>query len=121
MRRIVLAVLLTAIGACGSPAGPSGGGGGAATSGATITLTDTGGGNATINSGQGVTFVNQSSRSISINSDPHPDHTDCPGLNAVGSLSPGQTKVSGALTRQCGFHDHNNPTDGRAMGTIQIR
>ena len=126
MRRMVLGLFAIAVVACGgsSPAGPSGGGGGGSvTSGATITLTEAGGGNAVITAGQAVTFVNSSSRQISVNSDPHPDHTDCPPINSIGVISPGQTKVSTAFgtVRICRFHDHNNPDDARAKGTIEIR
>ena len=36
-------------------------------------------------------FVNNDSRSHEMFSDPHPEHTDCPEINQVGFLSPGQS------------------------------
>lgn len=58
-----------------------------------------------------------------MNSDPHPDHTDCPELNSVGFLVPGQTKETGNLNtlRTCGFHDHNMPEVTSLQGTIVIQ
>jgi len=57
-----------------------------------------------------------------MNSDPHPEHTDCPAINQVGFLQPNQTKQTGALNvvRSCGFHDHNQPTTTALQGTIVI-
>lgn len=56
-------------------------------------------------------------------SDPHPEHTDCPEINNVGLISPGQTKETGNLNivRTCGYHDHNNPDDARFKGNIIIQ
>jgi hypothetical protein len=56
-------------------------------------------------------------------SDPHPAHTDCPSMNAVGLLSAGQTKLTNAFTaaRSCGFHDHNNPDSAGLQGRIVIQ
>ena len=60
---------------------------------------------------QRVTFVNRDSIAHQIASDPHPIHTDCPPLNAVGFLSPGQSGSSTMFTLSgtCGYHDHLNP------------
>ena len=46
-----------------------------------------------------------------MNSDPHPEHTDCPELNQIGFLNPGQSRQSGNLNtaRRCGLHDHERP------------
>ena len=127
---------LAAMAACGgssNPAGPSGGGGaplvGSSGSvgavGATITIAN----NAvspstvTIAVGQSVTFVNSDSRTHQMQSDPHPAHTDCPSINNVALLSPGQSKTtfgfSGAGT--CGFHDHNDSENGSLRGRIVIQ
>lgn len=113
---------------CGSssPTAPSGsGGGGSVTSGATITISATGvSPNAvTIGVGQGVTFVNNDSRGHQIASNPHPSHTDCPAINALGTVGAGQTKVTDALTtaRTCGFHEHGEPSNAAFQGTITIR
>jgi plastocyanin len=76
-----------------------------------------------ITAGTRVRFVNNDTLAHTMSSDPHPDHTQCPGLNAVGLLLPGQSRESDALTtiRTCGYHDHNDPDDPKWTGTIQIR
>jgi hypothetical protein len=55
-------------------------------------------------------------------SDPHPEHTDCPDINQVGFIVPGQMKLTGNLNvvRTCGFHDHNQPDVTRLQGSIVI-
>ena len=55
-----------------------------------------------------VRFVNNDSVNRQINSNPFPAHDDCPPLNDVGLLTPGQSKMSGILSLQgaCGFHEH---------------
>jgi plastocyanin len=112
----------------GTPTTPSGGGGGGSTgtSGATITIGSNGAitpSSVTINTGQSVTFINNDSRSHEITSNPHPAHTDCPAINALGVIGAGQTKLTNALTtaRSCGFHDHQDPSNGNLQGTITIR
>jgi plastocyanin len=77
----------------------------------------------TIARGTQVTFVNQDSRPHEMYSDPHPEHTDCPELNQVGHLEPGQSRQSGNLNiaRDCGFHDHINFELTALQGTITIQ
>lgn len=77
----------------------------------------------TVPLGTQVTFVNNDTRAHNIASDPHPEHTDCPELNQVGFLNPGQSRQSGNLvvSRSCGFHDHDNFTVKSLQGTIVIR
>jgi plastocyanin len=77
----------------------------------------------TVAPGTRVLFVNNDSRRHDVASDPHPEHTDCTELNAVGALSPGQSRESGNLVtvRTCGFHDHDNPDNGSLRGRIIIR
>ena len=125
-----LAVLFAACGGS-SPAGPSGGGGGGGgggigqpgPNGATITIangrvTPT---SVTITVGQSVTFLNSDGRVRNMNSDPHPEHTQCPALN-VGALNNGQSRISGALTtaRTCGYHDHDDPDNVNLKGQVVI-
>ena len=57
-----------------------------------------------------------------MNSDPHPNHNDCPRLN-VGPLQPGQSRDSQDLTarRSCGFHDHNQPDNAALRGTVTVQ
>jgi plastocyanin len=70
-----------------------------------------------------VTFVNQDSVSHDIASNPHPTHTDCPEINQVRSLAPGQSKQTSAFGngRTCGFHDHGQPGNAALKGTITVR
>src|SRR5918995_2197400 len=86
---------------------------GGSTGGATITITSSGLSpqNVTIVRGAQVTFVNSNTRSHEIRSDPHPNHTDCPEINQVGVIQPGNNRQTGnlATARTCGFHDHGDP------------
>ena len=79
--------------------------------------------NITVPRGTQVTFVNQDSVSHEMYSDPHPEHTDCPELNQVGHLEPGQSHQSGNLitARICGFHDHDRPDVAGLKGKITIQ
>ena len=62
--------------------------------------------------------MNNDSRVHDMTSDPHPTHTDCQEINAVGLLQPSQTKLTNALNtaRTCGFHDHGLPDDTGLQG-----
>ena len=77
----------------------------------------------TVGAGSQVTFVNNDVVSHEMHSDPHPEHTDCPEINQVGFLSPGQARQTGNLNtiRTCGFHDHGQPTNTALQGNILIR
>jgi len=92
---------------------------------ATITITSSGVSpkSVTVPRGSRVQFVNYDSRSHDMESDPHPEHTDCPPINAVGFLSAGQSRQTENLTvaRSCGFHDHSNPDTVSLKGTIVIQ
>ena len=72
--------------------------------------------------GARVTFVNQDSRAHEMLSAPHPLHTDCPAINAVGMLNAGQTKNTGAfdVQRACGFHDNMRNGDTTLRGQILV-
>lgn len=126
--RWVAVIMLLAAPACGggsygSPSSPTGPSSSAAV-GATVTLTANGVTNATprIARGQRVRFTNNDSRPHQILTTPHGTHTDCPALNDIDMLSPGQSKDSGVLTEQrgCGFHDHLNPDDQRFRGQVLV-
>lgn len=73
--------------------------------------------------GTRVLFVNNDSRRHDVTSDPHPEHTDCPEINSVGVLNPGQNRETGNLVavRTCGFHDHDSPDNASLTGRIVIR
>ncbi len=92
---------------------------------ATITITSAGVSpqSVTIAVGGRVTFVNTDSRPHDMSSDPHPEHTDCTATNQAGFLTAGQTRQTGNYTvsRTCGFHDHDQPTNRNLQGTIIVR
>jgi hypothetical protein len=69
-----------------------------------------------------VTFVNNDTRPHSIVSDPVDAHSQCPPLNRVGLLQPGQSRDTGTLnlTGVCGFHDHDNQGDASLRGRIVV-
>jgi hypothetical protein len=73
--------------------------------------------------GSRVLFVNNDTRSHSMNSDPHPEDTDCPEINLVGLLEAGQSRETGNFVnaRKCGFHDHDNFADTALQGSITIQ
>jgi plastocyanin len=72
--------------------------------------------------GSRVTFVNNDSQPHDMNSNPHPEHTDCPALN-IGFIAAAAQGVSQNLTtaRTCGFHDHNQPSNASLIGVIRIQ
>lgn len=77
----------------------------------------------TVPRGTQVTFTNNDSVPHEMNSNPHPSHTDCPEINRVSFLSPGQSKTTDPLNtaRTCGYHDHARNTDTNLQGTITIQ
>ena len=93
--------------------------------GSTITISSNGASprELTVAPGTRVTFMNNDSRAHQMTSDPHPEHFDCPELNDVGRLTPGQSRQTGNLvtTGTCGFHDHENPDSAALKGQIIIR
>jgi plastocyanin len=110
--------------ACGSdsPSSPSGGNDG--TIAATLTISSSGISpkTVTVPVGSRVTIVNNDTRSHNMNSDPHPEHTQCPALN-VGVLTAGQNRTSQNLTtaRACGMHDHDDPDNANWKATITVQ
>jgi len=77
----------------------------------------------TVARGSQVTMINNDNRVHEMDSDPHPEHTDCPELNQIDFLNPGQSRSSGNLNiaRRCGFHDHTAPDTASMKGTITIQ
>jgi plastocyanin len=77
----------------------------------------------TIAVGGRVTFINNHNQPHDMQSDPHPEHTDCPPLAQVGFLTTGQQRTSGNFNtaRTCGFHDHNREFDTGLQGRIIIQ
>jgi plastocyanin len=125
IRNVAFATTVAAVAACGgssSSTSPSTGGG---TSTTTITISNNAVSPKTLTVARGaqVTFVNSDSRDHNIASDPHPEHTQCPELNQVGFLTPGQSRQSGNLVNPgtCGFHDHDNFSITSLQGTITVQ
>ena len=126
-------MLIVAPGACGGSSNPGaptppsggGGGGGGGTGGNVFTLTSAGVSptELTISPGTRVQFVNNDSRNHEMNSDPHPTHGDCPELDAVGFLTPGQSRETGTFNtpRTCSFHDHNLFPQPQWQGRVIVR
>jgi hypothetical protein len=119
-RLSILAATVSLVGvvSCGSgsPSSPS--------SDVTITITSSGVSPVEVHIGVGghVTFFNNDSRPHAMSSDPIQVHTDCPPINDVGFLNPGQRGSTGPLNikRTCGFHDHTNENDPIFKGRIVI-
>jgi plastocyanin len=125
-----IAVIALAIGAtaCGSSSNMQQPSPGPCTTPATSTTIVISGGavcpqNITVARGSQVTMVNQDTVAHEMYSDPHPEHTDCPELNQIGHLEPGQSRASGNLVtaRTCGFHDHLRPDVAGLKGRITIQ
>jgi len=120
----ITGIALTAA-ACGSdsPSSPSGGGNDG-TIAATLTISASGISpkTVTVPVGSRVTIVNNDTRSHNMNSDPHPEHTQCPALN-VGVLTSGQSRTSQNLTtaRGCGIHDHDDSDNAAWKATITVQ
>jgi plastocyanin len=112
------------VGACGG-GGMSPSGGGTPPPNTTITITSSGVSpkSLTVSAGTQVTFVNNSLVNHDMYSNPHPEHTDCPEINNVGHITPGQSKQTGNLNtvRTCGYHDHMLFSDPSLQGTITIQ
>jgi plastocyanin len=73
--------------------------------------------------GSQVTFINNDNRQHDMESNPHPEHTECPAIAQAGFLNPGQSRQTGNLTtaRICGYHDHIMAEVAGLQGSITIR
>ena len=124
-------VLVVVVAGCGSSTStgtspsptPTPGGGGTSTPTITIANNAVSPKSITVTRGSQVTFVNNDNQAHDMASDPHPIHTDCPDINQVGFLSPGQSRRTGTLNvaRTCGYHDHNRDMVESLQGTITIQ
>jgi hypothetical protein len=116
-------LLLTACGAWGrSPTAP---GTPPPPAGATVTIA---GGELTpraieVRVGGRLTIVNDDAIAHDMGSDPHPGREDCPELNRIGMLEPGERRSSGNLVeaRTCGMRDHLRPLVGSLHLRVTIR
>jgi hypothetical protein len=72
--------------------------------------------------GSRVTFLNQDSTNHEIQSNPLHLHTDCPALNGVGFIVPGQSRTSDPfpVAQPCGFHDHTREGNVAFYGTVFV-
>jgi len=80
--------------------------------------------NVRVTRGTQVTFINNDTQSHNMTSNPHPEHTDCPEINAVGLIAVGQTRrTDNMITNRavCGFHDHDRPDAAGLQGSITIQ
>jgi len=69
-----------------------------------------------------VTFVNNDTRTHQMMSDPNPLHNDCPSINEVSTLAPGQSRQTGSFSvaKACGYHDHMNPDVAGLQGVLLV-
>ncbi len=77
----------------------------------------------TVPRGSQVTFVNNDNKNHDMQSDPHPEHTNCPEIGQAGFLVPGQSRQTGNLNtaKTCGFHDHELFSVVGLQGTIIVQ
>jgi hypothetical protein len=70
-----------------------------------------------------VTFDNIDDRLHSIASLPLTTHADCPAINEVSVLAPGQSKQTGVFTeaKTCGYHDVFSEGGQLLIGNITVR
>ena len=76
-----------------------------------------------VSPGSRVLFINNHSQPHNVTSDQHPDHRDCPEINQVGVLGPGQRRETGNLVtlRTCGIHDHDDADNRNLQARIIVR
>lgn len=93
--------------------------------GATVTITSSGASprDVTVSVGSRVAFQNNDNQAHEMASDPHPEHTTCRELNAVGFITAGQNRQTENLNtaRVCTYHDHGQPANTSLQGTIRIQ
>jgi hypothetical protein len=70
-----------------------------------------------------VKFVNNDTQSHTMVSDPIDTHNQCPPVNEIGLLAPGESRTTGTLNlaRTCGFHDHTNQSNASLKGRIIVQ
>ena len=66
--------------------------------------------------------MNQDNRTHQMMSARHPVHTDCPEINAVGTIDRGEARVTDVINGQkaCGFHDNMRDGDTSLRGMILV-
>ena len=73
---------------------------------------------ATVAVGGRVTLGNNDNVPHDIQGGPDPDHRDCPEIDVVSFLTPGQSRATNPLTteRTCEYHDHTVHDDHHLFG-----
>jgi|TARA_B100001971_G_scaffold180935_1_gene177414 plastocyanin len=121
---LLLAVLATACTSDDSavPTAPSDGSTGGSNNVVTISSAGVSPQTIQIRAGERVLFVNNDSVVHEMSSDQHPAHTECPVINQVGNISPGQSKETGNFVtpQTCTYHDHLDALNPGLLGTIVI-
>ena len=76
-----------------------------------------------VSPGTRVLFINNHSKPHNMTSDLHPDHLECPEINQVGVLNPGQRRETGNMVsvRTCGIHDHDDFQNSALQARIVVR
>lgn len=123
---VVTALLAAGCGGASAPSSPSPATTGGGSTSATVTISSAGVSpiELILTAGQRVTFTNNDSVEHQMYDDPHPSHDgNCPELNQIGSLRPGESKESGnfVAAKTCTYHDHLRPTSSTLKGRIVIR
>jgi plastocyanin len=76
----------------------------------------------TVRAGDTVTFRNVADIAYWPASNPHPTHTDCPGFDALRGLKIDESyTLTFAQVRTCGYHNHLDPANSSAWGTIIVQ
>jgi hypothetical protein len=79
-----------------------------------------------IDEGTRVKFINRGNVGRQMSSDEHPLHQDCPPINDVGFLQPGQENLTGNMVldigrHTCGIHDHDDDQNDSVKARIIVR
>jgi hypothetical protein len=125
--RLAIVFIASAVGACGAgSSSPSSTPTSPPTNPNQLTINPSGALSAnqiTVTQGSRVLFINHDTIAHLMFSDPHPEHTDCPEINQVGMLQPGESRETGNLVtaRTCGVHDHNLPDVAGLKAKIVIQ
>lgn len=125
-RAYFLGILLFSTTACGGGStSPTSNPGSALPAEVTINVTATGfkPPDTIVAAGGRATFTNTDDRLHSIASLPITTHADCPPINAVGVLVPGQSRQTGVFTdaKTCGYHDTFSEGGQLLTGRITVR
>ncbi len=114
--------VIAACGGSSNPASPSSTGTVPTVPTVTVTSSGVSPNEVRVSVGGQVRFVNNDTVNRQINSNPFPAHGDCPPINEVGVLTPGQSKTTGVLSLAgtCGFHEHLTEGAAAFLGVILV-